>query len=89
MKCYGRHSLCPSVDMELGVAYTLQGKERLKTKQNKAKTDGKKPNQDRLEACPGSGPCGDPGQEISLLLIEFSISSHPKGHTDGMADAMG
>lgn len=75
--------------MELGVAYTLQGKERLKTKQNKAKTDGKKPNQDRLEACPGSGPCGDPGQEISLLLIEFSISSHPKGHTDGMADAMG
>ena len=35
MKCYGRHSLSPSVDMELGVAYTLQGKERLK--QNKTK----------------------------------------------------
>lgn len=75
------------MDMELGVAYTLQSKERLKTKQNRNRWKETKSKQ--VEACPGSGPCGDPGQEITLLLIEFSISSHPKSHTDGMADAMG
>lgn len=80
--CCGWH-ISPFVVCGCGAGCCLRYGRQSTESENQAKTlDGKKLNQARPEAWPGSGPSSDVGQEISLLLIEFSTSSNRKGPAD-------